>query len=46
MELKAIMVKFIVRYPDGLERINIALDDVILAGMEMMNEQRGKFMSH
>lgn len=46
IELKAVMVKSIVRYPDGLERINAALEDVIQTGIEMMDEQSEEFMIH
>jgi hypothetical protein len=37
--LKTIMVKIIVQYPDGLERIHNCLMDVIQAGLEMTEDQ-------
>jgi hypothetical protein len=45
-ELMAIMVKLIVRYPDGLERICVALEDVIAAGQEMALEQERTEWEH
>jgi hypothetical protein len=38
MQLVEIMVKIVVRYPDGLERIQSCLLDVVEAGAEMALE--------
>jgi hypothetical protein len=38
IELTSIMVKLIVRYPDGLERIQAAFESVLIAGEEMGEE--------
>jgi hypothetical protein len=38
VQLIEIMVKLVVRFPDGLERIESALETVVAAGIEMAQD--------